>query len=362
MSLQVYYKLSPLLRSARVCQRMMLSYQGLELLIALVKEEDSGELQMAATDSLLALARNMQKAGRKRNCRHPEETPSLASRPRTDLSKWWPVGEEFREGELQAPPIATGTKSFCKYHDSDHCPFDLMIHISNSSASVHLPAHRAVLAESSEVFTVMLGGQYRESQGSEIHIQDVHPIAFTSLLHHTYGCGWLCPRVLEEVLHSEDSDGGASCQDSRKNIDTESGEDPALSNGEHSDTGGTGISAMTDSIIEKIVSSFEFLEDRQSARHCLRVLAVASKFLFPGLCSQCEAFASAYLTPLNVVDVFYYSELHQSRYLSQHCIHCIVGLPHSELQRKVFSELMSSSEGITAMERLEAMLTAKLFI
>lgn len=337
---------------------MMLSYQGLEVLVALVKEEEGGELQKEATDSLLTLAGSMQKAGRRRNSRHPEEAHSLACRPKTELSRWWPVGEE---GELQAPPIAPGTKSFCKYQDSDHCPFDLVIHISTSSASVHLPAHRAVLAESSEVFAVMLGGQYRESQDSEIHIRDVHPIAFTSLLHHSYGCGWLCPRVLEEVLHSEESNAGASCQDSKGNVDMESGEDPALSSSEYSDAGSASISAMTDRVIEKVVSNFEFLEDRQSARHCLRVLAVASRFLFPGLCSQCEVFASAYLTPLNAVELFHFSELHHSRYLSQHCIHCVVGLPHSKLRRKVFSELMGSSEGAAAMKRLEAMLTAKLF-
>ena len=331
----------------------MLSYQGLEVLTSLVMGEDGGDLQTAATDSLLALAQNVQKAGKKRNSRQLEDT----NRPTAELSKWWPASEERVASELQVPPITAGTKPFCRYHDSDHCPFDLMVHVSHSTTSLHLPVHRTMLAESSEVFNVMLGGQYRESQDSEIHIQDVHPIAFTSLLHYTYGCGWLCPTVLEEVLHSSDEDG----QDVRKNIDTESGEDPALSDGDCSGTGSISISTMTDSVIEKVVYSFEFLEDRQSARHCLRVLAVSSRFLFPGLCSQCEAFASAYLTPLNVVEVFHFAELHQSRYLTQHCIHCIVGLPHSELRRKVFRDLVSSSEGVTAMNTLETMLTAKLF-
>lgn len=304
----------------------MVGYKGLQVLTDLASSEEREEQQMMAIDSLLTLAQNVGR-GHKRRGSFEEEGPPPAKRRRLDPS---PTDTSLY---FSAAP------SHCKYRDSDHCPFDLIIVVGNAENTTRLPVHRSCLMESSKVFAVMFGGQYQESSLTEIYIKDVPPLAFKSMVHHAYGCGWPCPSVLDKILHSE-----TPCSDVTQDCD------PV---GEVADL----TSRLTQPVVEEVVASFDFLEDRRQARHCLQALACASRFLLPELCAQCEYSAASYLTPTNVVAMFHFSQLHQSLYLAERCLRLVVALPHSELRRRVFRDLLSSPEGPEALEMLRACVT-----
>lgn len=314
----------------------MVSYKGLEVLTSLVKTEEEEEVQMRALDSLLTLAQNMERTGHKRKYSLTEET----SLPPTKTLSSANAPEVCLCLLPELHPLSC-QHSHCKYHDSDHCPFDMTVLVGPTDCSVQLPVHRSVLVEASDVFAVMLEGQYRESSDSEVFIRGVPPLAFKSLVHHVYGCGWLCPTVLEEVLHQDSED---SC-DHMSDVESDLGDLTA---------------AITESVIGEITSSFEFLEDSRSVRHCLQVLACAGQFLLPELCIQCERFATSYLSHVNVVPVFHFAQFHQNFYLAQRCIRCLVTMPHSDVRRRVFRDLVMSSEGTAALKMVESLLTKKL--
>ncbi len=323
-------------RSARVCQKLMQSYKGLDLLTALVTATEEADSELAI-DSFIRLASSLDTAGLKRKRSISEGVTSFV--PPTKCAR---IEQHSTEGSsdsmVSGPTCGTpvpGTiprkHSCCRYKDSDHHPFDLVLRVSSGHVSTRLPVHRHILRESSDVFSVMLGGQYRESAQAEVDIRDVPPTAMVSIVHHLYGCGWLCPSVLEEVMETQE--GG--CKDEGL------------------------ASAMTEEIIQETVATFDFHEDRGLARHSLEVLAVASRFLLTDLCARCELFAVSYITPGNVVPAFHYAQLHQSCYLAQRCIRQVVGMAHSQLRREVFKELITSPEGAEAMRLFEAFITTR---
>ncbi len=346
-----------LFRSTRICHKLMSSYKGLELLTALATNssgETDSELQMLAIDSFLRLASNLERTGLKRKRSISEDLagflpPVKSSRVDSRESTTTNVPSTSTGAPLLSCEVPTprtlGKFSTCRYHDSDHYPFDLILRVSDGRAltnPLQLPVHREILRESSDVFSVMLGEQYRESAETEVDIRDVPPTAMRSIVHHLYGCGWLCPSVLEEVTKAVREDGG--CEEEEDDKATED----------------SLASAMTEAIIEEAISIFDFHEDRQLARHSLEVLATAGRFLLCDLCAHCELFAASYISPKNVVPAFHFAQLHQSSYLAQRCIRQMVGMPHSQLQREVFRDLISSAEGTEALGLFEAFITTRL--
>ena len=345
---------------------MMLGYKGLGILSGLTTNEES-DLQMLAIDSFLALARNLDKLGQKRKHSLSEEgslqpirLPPVDSRDVSDdLSISYQGCLRRRssyQGCLRKRSSYQGClSSSCKYRDSDHCPFDLILCLSSA---LKLPVHKSVMTESSDVFSVMLGGQYRESLHNEVHIKDVSPNAFKSLVHHLYGCGWLCPTVLEEVIHTEleqntEYQPQEQCEE---NLAEDEAADPSNSPFKTQ----TLATVATESMIDEIVSIYDFLEDKQLVKHSLQMLACAGRFLLQDLCVQCENFATSYVTPMNVVPAFHFAQLHQSWYLAQGCLKTIVSMPHSHLKREVFKDLILSTEGKEALGMFESFIIARL--
>lgn len=324
----------------------MLSFKGLQLLIGFVTvaEETNFNLQMLAIDSFLRLASNLDRVRLKRKRSASEDALGFlppAKRSRTD-SQENSITEE--QSTAAGPSCQTTTpKTFgksvtCRYRDSDHRPFDLILRVSNGrvpTETVRLPVHRHILRESSDLFSVMLGENYKESAETEVDIRDVPLTAMASIVHYIYGCGWLCACVVEEVTHPVREEEGRATSES-----------PA--------------SATTEAIIEEAVSVFDFNEEQQLARHGLEVLATASRFLLSDLCTHSEIFTASYITPKNVVPIFQFAQLHQSCYLAQVCIQQVVSMAHSQLQRKVFKDLITSTEGAEALRMFEAFILTRL--
>lgn len=228
----------------------------------------------------------------------------------------------------------------CRYHDSDHYPFDFEVlliqnstktaqHGSGTQQTIRLPVHRTVLMEASEVFNVMLGRHYLESGYREVLLKDVHPQAFRSILHHIYGCGWLCTEVTADFLASSHDQ---SC--------------------DHSN--------ISDSIVAAVSSNFDLPNEHVQVSHTLRCLATASQFLLSSLCGECEREAATYLSKASVVPLFMFSQLHQSCWLAEECMRYVTGLPPSLQRRLCLLELAHCGEGDTALDMLQRLVTAQL--
>ena len=340
----------------------MLGYKGLQILSDLAVKEEL-ETQAMALNSLLALVKNVQKLSCKRSFTVPEEdsTP-MRKRVRLDCSPSSSTEEVVLPHYTyiaEAP-----NKVFCRYHDSDHCPFDLTIVVSSNHTTVQVPVHRSILSESSDVFSVMLSGHYKEALCSEVYIREVPPLAFMSLLHHIYGCGWHCPVVVEEVLKSESVNNDCELVTTTHSRDCSSSDDAGSSNLgvntealEESFTA-SAVDAATEVMIKEVSRC---TRDHQSAAHCLQVLTCAGQFLLPQLMAQCQHhFAAFLLCPSNVVPVFHFARLHQCCCLAKSCLHCVVAMPHSELRREVFGGLIASSEGTSVLMMIEEFLTSVL--
>lgn len=317
----------------------MLDYKGLEVLVDLTHSPSTTSQDMAS-DSLLALASTADHISQRRQQR--------------SLSK-----EISHDGQLtpcreQLVPFPFHTEqgqgsSVCRYKDTDHCPFDFTVRVAvgRDGSISRLQLHRAVLMEASEVFGVMLGGHYLESSYSEVFLRDVHPLAFQSVLHHVYGCGWLCGDVVREVMREgerEEEGSAHSCME-------ESNEQPQ-------DTEAT--SELTNSTVTAIRVYFDLPGERAAVTHTLRTLATASRFLLHDLCALCEGQAAGYLSPLNVVAMFTFSQLHQSCWLAEQCVRCVVGLPPSLQRRTCLQRLLSSAEGPTALDMIQRFISAQL--
>ena len=340
---------------------MMLSYKGLEVLTSLFGSE--GQLQTMAVESLLALAQSMVRQRNPKRRRHSypmdyscEAQPPPSKAPRLDSTfrHLSIAGEEAAavcclsdapEAAVSAVASAHSTGaavSYCKYKDSDHCPFDLVFVVNDphSDEILRLPVHKAVLTESSDVFSVMLTGEYRESSHSEVSIHDVPPLAFKSIVHHIYGCGWQCRHITTELLQQQ--------QEERSNLRTTS---------TTSETEASRLSCLASQLlIEEIVSTTAEECERLRAKNCLQVLATAGRFLLSGLTTTCEHAAASHLSPANVVAMFHFARLHQFLCLSESCVRSIVDLPHSQLRTSIFHELLTSTEGYAALEIVQLFL------
>lgn len=342
---------------------MMLGYKGLQILGDLAVKGEF-EIQTKALNSLLALVKNVQKLSCKRRSSIPEEdSMPTCKRPRLDCSP-----SSSTEGEISPHDmylVEVPNKVFCCYHDSDHCPFDLTVVVSDKHTTLQMPVHRSILSESSDVFSVMLSGHYKEALCNEVCIREVPPLAFMSLLHHIYGCGWLCPVVMEEVLKRENMNNSSDCElmttthisNCRSTDDANSSIDVNTQVSEKPFTAST-VHAATEVMIKEVCHC---TRDYRTAAHCLQVLTCAGQFLLPELMALCEHhFASSLLCPSNIVPVFHFARLHQCCCLAESCLHCVVAMPHSELRREIFGELVASSEGTSVLVMIDVFLSSVL--
>ena len=291
----------------------MLDYNGQTVLIQLLAT--SPALRTVGADSLLALASTASHLVQHR-------------RPTTAVSE-----------HCTTPDTSAGET--CRYHDSDHWPFDYVIalhqngtgttqHGSGTKQTICLPAHRAVLMEASEVFNGMLGGHFIESTNSEVFLKDVDVKAFCSVLHHMYGCGWQCSEVTKHHSHDESCD--LSC--------------------DHNN--------ISDSTMAAVTSNFDLPHERVDVLHTLRCLATASQFLLGSLCGLCECRAVRFLRVTTVVPLFIFSQIHGSCWLAERCVQFVVDLSPSLQRRTCLLQLTSCAEGDTAVNMMKTLITAQL--
>lgn len=332
-----------LCRSPRVCQKLMVDYGAFHVLSELLKDEGDADAWEMALDSMLALGHNMHMqqvpCHRRRFSALPPEMQVQVRKfpfPRLDFS--------FKDLSLSkmgllSPQCATNKvgvaecpQTYCRYLDTDFHPFDLTIILhSPSGQTVKVLAHKSTLVEESDVFRVMLAGSYRESWCGEVHIHSISPTGFVSMLHHMYGCGWQCSRVMGMALA-----GTGRSETPRPDM----------------------LSETTEVLLQEIASSCQDGEERERAEHCLQVLACAGRFLLPDLITLSEHAAAKALQPGNMVAMFHFAQLHQCFCLAESCIRALVSIPQLQLRTDTFRELITSSEGDAAIHIILLFLTA----
>jgi hypothetical protein len=200
-----------------------------------------------------------------------------------------------------------------------------------------------MLVENSDVFAVMLGGQYMESSRSEVILHKLPPLAFLSVIHHTYGCGWQCGKVIERVCESE------HCAHISAS-DVESDDENVTQRG-------LNLSLTSDLLISQIVAKCVGEIERRLAEHCLQVLSCAGMFLLPELVTLCEHEAVRYLVPDNISAMFRFAELHWCMCLAESCVRSLVNLPHSNQRTEILRDvLMESAQGETALDIIRVFL------
>ena len=309
----------------------MLDYNGQSVLTQLISSPSSPSLTVSAADSLLALASTARLALHRK----------LYGPRLNDITS--PVCTHGPISGSPSPDSGMERGQTCRYQDSDHCPFDYMVilhqngtgtsrHGSGTEQLVKLPVHREVLMEASEVFSGMLGGHFIESCTSEVVLKDVDPQAFRSVLHHMYGCGWLCKEAVKCLSHDLSHD--QSCD----------------------------LENISDSTMAAVSSNFDLPSEHSDVMHTLRCLATASQFLLGSMCRECERHAATFLATSTVVPLFLFSQLHGSCWLAEECVRYMVGLPPSLQRRECLLELASSVEGDTALEMVERLVATQLQI
>lgn len=337
----------------------MLGYAGFQLLCGLARGgatandiHEAVDLQSMALDSLLQLAQTMiRPSARKRRHSFPSTSDDFfdglppSKTPRLSLSHQESLPVDFCTPQIPAPsPVVQNLISGCtkcRYADYDHCPFDMVITVENEGSSPQSPqplsiqVHRAMLVDNSDVFAVMLGGQYMESSCSEVVLHKIPPLAFLSVIHHTYGCGWQCAKVIERVAESEYCSSvtvsdvvsdQSVCQD-RVNL-----------------------SLTSDLLISQVVDKCVGETEKRLAGHCLQVLSCAGMFLLPELVTLCEHEAVRYLVPNNVSAMFQFAELHWCMCLAESCLRSLVNLPHSSQRTDILRDILESPQGETALD------------
>ena len=329
---------------------MMLGYAGFQLLCNLAQDGGEGndihetdDLQSMALDSLLQLAQNMiRSSSRKRRHSYPtseEFSDSLpaSKAPRLSLSHQEPLPVELIVPQTIAPLVQKPYLTKCRYADYDHHPFDMVITVENEGSSpLSIQVHRSVLVDNSDVFAVMLGGQYMESSRSEVGLHKIPPLAFLSVIHHTYGCGWLCAKVVERVAESE-------CVHVAAVSDVDESER-------------LNLSLTSDLLISEVVDKCVCEREKKLARHCLQVLSCAGMFLLPELITSCEHEAVRYLVPDNVSAMFRFAELHWCMCLAESCMRTVVNLPHSSQRTEIIRDMVESPQGETALNIIRVFL------
>ena len=206
-----------------------------------------------------------------------------------------------------------------------------MGHGTGTELTVHLPAHRAVLMEASEVFCVMLGGHFLESAKSEVYLQNIHPHTFRSVLHHLYGCGWQCEEVLHHITPDE------------------------YQLHDHKD--------ISTSIISAVSSNFDLPHKKLEVWHTLCCLATASQFLLATLQGVCEMKAALLISQTTVVPLFLFSQLHGSCWLAERCVRHVMcsGSDRPSLQHRAsLLELANCSQGDTVLDMVQRLISTQL--
>ena len=317
-------------RSPASCRRMLLKYSGLHHLTSMAKMtyeengekiEEEGNEESSATEEekkkevtqsmaiavLLSLAQNFNKLP------NLKRKLSGSSIDQSHSSSMLPAKQQRRGSFSEPTPCTsialplTAPSSFCRYVDTDHTPFDLIVMTSYKERKQSFSVHRRQLRESSEVFNVMLGGSYRESSSMQINLHDVLPTAFESLLHHVYGCCW-------------------NCTGKKLNLDLEQSSEEVAA------------------IFSNLLSSHSSSQGSDMLR-TLEVFACANQFFIPGLVAECEMRLVASISPDNLVPLFVFSLLHDSETLAYNCVTHLINISSSILQRNLLKQLlMQSSE------------------
>ena len=334
-------------RSPRVCQKLMMDYGAFQVLYELLQGDSVAESWEMALDSMLALGHNMHTQQvpwhRRRYCSLPPDLPLQARKfpfSRLDCSfKDLSLSEAaLLPADVANDGAATTARSYCRYMDTDFHPFDLTIILHSSLGhTVRVQAHKSTLIEESDVFRVMLAGSYKESSCGEVHLHSISPCGFLAVLHHMYGCGWPCKKVLHAVANRWGREDGSTMEeDSQQDL----------------------LSLTTDALLHEIVSACQDMEDADRTEHCLQVLACAGRFLLPDLITLCEHAAAKALEPGNVVAMFHFAQLHQCFCLAESCIRALVSIPCLQVRTDVFRELLTSAEGEAALQIILLFLTA----
>lgn len=342
---------SSLSRSPSTCRRMLLMYGGLHYLISMIegdqqslegtdmsetregieKDKENVEVkvcvdevaQSMAIAAMLSLAQNLSKnpslkrqlSTRKSTAEQyhsvmPSPLPP-SKRQRSESFEPTLATTETVFSFLPQPPLSP---AYCRYMDSDHTPFDLVIATSYEESQGSFAVHRSQLMENSQVFNVMLGGVYQEALSEQVHLKGVVPSAFESLLHHIYGCSWNCV--------------GRRLRNHPEKTRTYSDE----------------VEVMFASAFPSPVSPTTSQEEGGLMLHCLEVLACANQFFVASLIAQCELRLTASISLTNLVPLFIFSQLHGSERLARSCITHLVNMPSSSHQRDLFKQLLESSD------------------
>ena len=327
----------------------MLGYGSFLRLSLLSQTSDDDNLQAMALDSLLQLAHTMIKPSPRKR-RHSYSTsedlldimpPNKA--PRLSVSSVEPHPADT----LSLPPsllrlMPCSRLNKCRYIDHDHCPFDMVITVKNEGSSpLSMQVHKSMLVDLSDVFAVMLGGQYLESSCSEVVLNKLPPLAFLSLIHHAYGCGWQCSSVMERVLESDWLNVAATDDDK----ELYSSRQERLN-----------LSLTSDLLISRVVDKCVSDSEKRLACHCLQVLSCAGMFLLPELVTLCEHKAVNYLVPDNVSSMFSFAELHWCLCLAESCVRSVVHLPHSQKRTETLRDIVESPQGETALNIIKVFL------
>lgn len=331
----------------------MLDYGGQAVLAQLLLVSPSPVLRDMAADSLLALVSTTDHLvhWKLRGLNNSGPAPDVVTAASPTCSIHCPILGSNTPPCLVVSLFHTGMEPgrsarACRYHDSDHCPFDFVVllqryetrtvqHGSRTEQTVRLPVHKSVLMEASEVFNVMLGGYYIESGYSEVFLKDIQPQAFRSVLHHMYGCGWLCKEAIADHMVSTIESHDQSC-DQQESFN------------------------ISDSIMAAVSSNFDLPNEHADVLHTLRCLATASQFLLGSLGGECERRAARFLSVTTVVPLFVFSQLHQSCWLAEECVRYVVSQPPSLQRRSCLLELASCAEGTTALDMLQRLVRTQL--
>lgn len=369
-------------RSHSVCQKMLLGYGGLRNLNLLAQginvdremvtdassetsqdvtetsangaDFEAVHLQPMAISALLFLACHCsrQVPPRKRSLSLTSEDVPETSPPRKQarrnspsLQSWTSTGG-IHLAVAHHPVVAAALSpspslQVCRYIDSDHCPFDLILCVDGGRHP--FPVHRTVMMESSEVFSVMLGGRYQESSQDKVQIQQVPMAAFEALLHHVYGCAQNCRGGDHAVPLSGSR--RCSCLKHRQLV--------ADTSGESSQTPAEEPPDPVDELVRAIASPLSPPE-QGAVLETLQTLICADQFFVPALVHQCEQRLSRHITSDNLMPMFLFSQIHHSHFLARRCIWCLVSLPQSSKQVEVFKELLLSPEKESFLEMIQS--------
>ena len=333
-------------RSRVVCHKMLINYNGLHNLFHLVQGQSlssehspafdaviSESVSNDATMTLLLLANTYYAHPinkRRRSSAFPSEYsdnlfPALPtkkarletpadSNPITDMLSSFPLSNSFtNKGDYM-----------CRYMDTDHCPFDLLLVVGDEERSCRFPVHRHRFVEACEVFAVMLEGLYQESQLGRICIREVNPSVFRSYVHHVYGCRWPC-EVEREEWRKE-------CSKSDE-MEIDSG------------------NALNYDLLKELIESVTLPCNRiQEFVHYLLLLECANRYYLPSLISRCEDVLASYVIAKNLVPMFMYASIHQGHRLCRECVIVLVSLGDVEKQCVVMRDLLSSSDALNCLD------------